>query len=181
MQKKTANPSAISDEYRAEHSGTFAQIPNKLMQVKTKASCEGGGTGQEFTRNLLIPGDGPGNKWYDPYSHGTWIQLSLKSPRVVSMFGLKSANDCPERDPSHFSFYGVTDNGEKILLSSAYSVEFEERYLWKLFSTNNTQAFKTYFLDITANLNVAKQDNWGSGTQLAEISLYEQSVTFKED
>jgi len=181
MQKKTANPSGITDEYRAEHGGAFSQIPNKLMQVKTKNSCEGGGTGQEFTRNLLIPGDGPGNKWYDHVSHGTWIQLSLKSPRVVSMFGLKSANDCPERDPSCFSFYGVADNGEKILLYTAYDVEFEERYLWKMFSVNNTQAFKTYFLDITANLNVTKKDNWGSGTQLAEISLYEQSVSLKED
>jgi len=173
----------VTDEGKAQHQprAAFSQIPNKYLQVKTKASCEGGGTGQEFTKNLLIPGDGPGNKWYDPYSHGTWIQVSLKSPRVVSMYGLKSANDCPERDPHYFSFYGVKDNGEKVLLDTAHAVEFEERYMLKFFSIGNTQAFKTYLLDITGNLSLGQNDNWGSGTQLAEMLLFEPTLSTKED
>jgi len=172
-----------TDEGKAQqgHRGAFSQIPTKYLQVKTKASCEGGGTGQEFTRNLLIPGDGAGNKWYDPYSHGTWIQVTSKSPRVVSMYGIKSANDCPERDPHHFSFYGVKDNGEKVLLDTVYGLEFEERYMWKFFNIGNTQAFRTYLLDITANLSLGTKDNWGSGTQLSEITLFESTISTKED
>jgi len=166
-----------TEEPKTQPMGVLSQIPSVFLQVSTKASCEGGGTGQEFTRNLLVPGNGEGNKWYDPYSHGTWIKVSLKSPRAVTMFGLKSANDCPDRDPYNFSFYGVKENGEKILLETINALEFEDRYQFKFFSINNTEAFSTYLLDVTANLNVAQRNNWGTGTQLAEISLFEQTIS----
>lgn len=180
MEKQTDNPQESRPDYR---SGVLSKINTKFFrEVKAKSSIEGGETGEEFTGNLLVPGDSPGNKWYDPYNHATWIELNLTSPREVAMFGLKSANDCPERDPSFFSFYGITETGQKYLLYSASEVEFEERYQWKMFIFNNiseVRAFSTYFLDIGKNKNFDQEGNWGSGTQLAEICLYEPSRTSK--
>jgi len=54
------------------------QIHPDELTVDVKNCCQGGGTGEEFKENLLIPGDSAGNKWYDPNPSETWIKLILE-------------------------------------------------------------------------------------------------------
>jgi len=100
----------------------------------------------------------------------------------VTTFGLKSANDCPDRDPSNLKLFGITGYGEKRLLHSIEGLIFEDRFLWKYIQTNNDQAFSQYEILITANVMYATTGSWGSGTQLAEVMLLEIGKNnFKDD
>ena len=79
------------------------QIEPSILSVEASHTVPGGGgTGQEYPKNLLIPGNTPGNKWYTDYKGSPSINLSFKEGvpiPIVKMYGWKSANDCPERDP----------------------------------------------------------------------------------
>ena len=67
--------------------------------ISAQHSVEGGGTGREFPRNLLSPGEEPWNKWYQAQAKNSWVAIELPSATEVVGFGFKSATDCPWRDP----------------------------------------------------------------------------------
>jgi len=64
----------------------------------------GGGTKKECAENLVKPGQENWNKWYLNTSNSSWIQFIFKEKLLIRGFGLKSANDCPERDPVEVNF-----------------------------------------------------------------------------
>ena len=109
-------------------------IDPKDWEVSVRGCCGGGGTGLEFYPNLKKPGNDYGNKWLDSISSETWIKAVFndkKTGQFVRMISLKSANDCPERDPAKIEFYGKTfenKNKDFELLSEEDDVVFEDRY-----------------------------------------------------
>ena len=179
MEKKILN---TTDSFRAEYSSSFSEIPQKNISVNVRSTAHnGGGTGKEFPKNLLVPGNDYGNKWYDPYEGQSWIELTLNNSKRVTMYGIKSANDCPERDPYDILLYGINKSNEKVLLNEVYGLKFEERFMWKFFMIPNYQSFGKYRLEISSNRNFAEKKNWGTGTQLSEISLFETVETLRDD
>ena len=153
-------------------------INPKEWTVSTYRSCEGGGTGLEFTTNLQVPGDGCGNKWYDPSSGETWIQCDFKDKKKghkVRIIALKSANDCPERDPSKIVFYGKSLNQKSsdwVELSIEEGIEWQDRYEFQSFYIPH-DTYTSIKIVIKENKIFTKEKHWGSGTQLCEVVLYE--------
>ncbi len=92
--------------------GAPALLPLHLIRSLTVSWCiNGGGTGREFFRNLLTPGEEPWNKWVDPAgaSRPSWAQLEFSGPVTLTGYKLQSANDFPARDPSRWAVLGTTD------------------------------------------------------------------------
>lgn len=147
-------------------------IDPSLWTVSVYRSVEGGGTGQEFYTNLQKPGDGPGNKWYDCQSGETWIQADFKKPQPIKMIGLKSANDCPERDPAHIIIQAKNENDKEWKnIEEIDDLEFSSRY-----EQQDIFIFPDYYISIRIlikkNKSFQKYNHWGTGTQLAEFILF---------
>jgi hypothetical protein len=149
------------------------RIESENWAVEVYRSVEGGGTGQEFTGNLKINVDGPGNKWYDCWSGPTWIKGSFKEPKRIRKIVLQSANDCPERDPYNILFY-KNDEKEENLLASYQHVTFKDRYLKKEFIVDSVEPVETIKIVFEENKSFHDSGNWGSGTQLAQVIFYYQ-------
>ena len=59
-----------------------------------------GGTRREYPINLIKSGTEPWNKWFQYSHHKPWAMLKSKQGIwTFRGFGIKSANDCPHRDP----------------------------------------------------------------------------------
>jgi len=64
------------------------------------SAANGGGTRGEYPINLIKSGTEPWNKWFQYSHHKPWAMLKSKQDTwKIKGFGLKSANDCPHRDP----------------------------------------------------------------------------------
>ena len=75
-----------------------------LNEDNTDVECshfaKGGGTGREYPINLIRKGTEAWNKWFQFESEKTWAMLKSKQGIwTFRGFGIKSANDCPHRDP----------------------------------------------------------------------------------
>lgn len=148
------------------------KISTDLWTVSVLRSVEGGGTGQEFYTNLQVPGDGPGNKWYDCSYGTTWIQGDFKECQRVRMISLKSANDCPERDPYKIQIEAIKkDKNAFELVDEFDDIEFSNRYEFIDFMIP-CDYYKTIRINIVLNKSMKLNNNWGSGTQLAELVFY---------
>jgi hypothetical protein len=141
--------------------------------VTAYRSVEGGGTGIEFTDNLRIEHESPGNKWYDCCEGETWIEATFDKPRRIKFFQLKSANDCPERDPYSFSVQ-VRNNldSEFITINKFNAIKFSDRFQCLDFKIDTVEPVTAFRITIHSNRSLAECDNWGSGTQLAQIRFY---------
>lgn len=148
-------------------------IPTSEWSVSVYRSCEGGGTGQEFYTNLQVPGDSPGNKWYDYCSGETWIQADFKEPKNIRMLTLKSANDCPERDPAKISVMVKYEKSSEFeVIDVIDDIVFSTRYEVQEFHLCPDSKIKTIRLQINLNKSMKDSSNWGSGTQLSECNFY---------
>jgi len=99
---------------------------------------------------LLIPGSTPGNKWYDSELEETWIRLDFSFPVNIRKYELKSANDCPHRDPANFALCGLEP--EREYLHEVSNFVFKKRYQWKTFNLlDHNKYFSSYELAIAAN------------------------------
>ncbi len=78
-----------------------------VSSIRATGDCCGGGTGREFVENLLNPGEESWNKWFFHLDARATVTLALAMPVVISDVGLKSANDCPHRDPVDFDLLGL--------------------------------------------------------------------------
>jgi len=146
--------------------------PSK-MSVEVSYCCQGGGTGREFAKNLLIPGDAGWNKWYGATSGKQWIIVKIGKPKYIRCYGLKSANDCDNRDPCSWDVYGKTLDGNWELIDQKTNVLFDSRYQFKYFPINPYFEMTEIKIDINENRSLREKGHWGDGTQLAEVSLFE--------
>lgn len=90
-------------------------FPSPLIQISlseesTEVSAHhfdknGGGTGQEWPWKCLYNNQGPGDKWITDAGGRGWLKYKFKKPLMIRGYGLKSANDCPNRDPKHFELW----------------------------------------------------------------------------
>lgn len=144
--------------------------------VSAYRSVDGGGTGQEFTANLKIEGDSPGNKWYDCNSGETWIQADFWEPKQVQLIEIKSGNDCQERDPYCISLqYKYNRDDEFMTYNTINQIIFPQRYQWKEFRVNFIEQVIAIRLLIHKNKSYNDSGSWGSGTQLCELVFKEYS------
>jgi len=127
------------------------------------------GTGTITTRDANGAGeagtmafDGDANtKWLDPNGWSgpaptdedpSWAQVDFDMPVAVSVLGLTSANDGPERDPENFNVQGSNDGGTTwVTVGTWLGESFDERFERKLFNFDNTLAFSSYRFNVTKN------------------------------
>jgi predicted nucleic acid-binding protein len=140
------------------------------------------GSGTITARNRIGDGEAetmafdnnPETKWLDHNDWGgaptaenpSWAQVDFDMPVAVSVLGLTSANDGPERDPENFNVQGSNDGGTTwVTVGTWVGESFDERFERKLFNFDNTLAFSSYRFNITKN----KGDN--TLMQIAEIEF----------
>lgn len=149
---------------------------NRLSECDLKVSAfrdvRGGGTGEEFVENLTKDGDRPGNKWYDGSAGETWIQADFNTPTRIVFLQLKSANDCPERDPYHVTFYVKKNKEEFKKIMTFDNLIWEKRYQLQDFNVDSLEEVDTFKIVIHKNRSFALKNNWESGTQLAQVIFY---------
>jgi hypothetical protein len=152
----------------------LSRLNSDDWEVSAYRDVNGGGTGEEFVENLKKDGDSPGNKWYDCWSGETWIQADFKTPRRILFIQLKSANDCPERDPWKISFYIKTckEDLDFTKIASYDNLFWKQRYQLLDFNFDTREEVEVLKILIESNRSYATQNHWGSGTQLAQIMLY---------
>ena len=112
----------------------------------------------------------PQSKWLDNTAipsaeEPSWIEIDLPDPQAVTMLGLVSANDAPDRDPENFALQASHDGSEWFTLGSWAGVSFEQRFERQVFPLSNLLGFQHYRLNITKN----KGDT--NLMQVAEIEL----------
>jgi hypothetical protein len=151
----------------------FLKLNCDEWDVSACDSVEGGGTGLEFTSNLKKDGQEDWNKWYDANSGETWIEATFPTALRIKAFQLKSANDCPGRDP-----YEITvsvrrpDSQEWEQLHNQSSIFFDNRFENKLFVVDTQSEVSAFRVTINRNLAEATGNFEPSGTQLAQFTLY---------
>jgi hypothetical protein len=97
----------------------------------------------------------------------TWIQFDLDKPALVTGYGIVSANDFPERDPSTWEFQGWDETAGEWVILDYYEDEPEwlERFELIEYYFNNTELYSSYRLNILAA--------HGAGIiQIAELEIY---------
>ena len=151
------------------------KITSEEWSVYSYRSVEGGGTGEEFTENLQKDGDSPGNKWYDCCSGETWIEAVFHEPQIIKLLQLKSANDCPDRDPYNITFEVKEKPDEKFTSLGNFTVEFENRYEIKNFFVDTIEPVKIFRITINENRGKALNGSWNDGTQLAQVIFYKKN------
>jgi hypothetical protein len=159
-------------EPHEHHGGAYTELVPSTLKVEVSSTVDGGGTGKEHPINLLIPGNDPGNKWYTGNGGEQWIRVILPEPKAIKLYGLKSANDVEDRDPSSWEALGKTVGGEWEVFHQVSGVKFDHRYQFKYFAVSPKSEYTQVQFNIKKNLSVEKGGNWGSGTQLAEVSLF---------
>lgn len=159
-----------------EYESPASQMPRKLntnlWTVSAEGSVNGGGTGLEFVENLQKEGTDYGNKWYDARTCSTWIQADLKEPKIIKMFELMSANDCPERDPYDINVVVTYENGKEDKIFEENGLNFESRFEKQQFYINCDQKIVKFRVNISKNKSLNDLGHWGTGTQLNEFVLY---------
>jgi hypothetical protein len=105
-----------------------------IRKLTAAGDINGGGTGREHLRNLLLDGTEPWNKWLHPHASSSWVQAELESPAVLARYALCSANDCPERDPARWRLLGRrAADGVWGELHAVPSCPFVGRWQWVSF------------------------------------------------
>jgi hypothetical protein len=154
-----------------------ANDPYVLIKPETEWTVEvrgtvsnGGGTGQEYPKCLYEDNETPGSKWLDTHSGETWVKATFQEPQPVYLILIKSANDCPTRDPYKIVIYG--DDKE---IGTWDNLEFEKRFETKSFFLDDIRPVKSLKLSIVKNKNFHSNGSWGDGTQIAQIKFLKLS------
>ena len=141
-----------------------------LNEQNTEVQCShyfehGGGTGKEYPDNLIKSGTECWNKWYQGDHHKPWAMLKSKQGSwKIRGFGLKSANDCPYRDPGSVRVFAHdTSTNQWVHISTVEELEFsEERWCLYKFALPQIQTCAILF----------EFCNESHEMQLGQITLY---------
>jgi hypothetical protein len=80
--------------------------------------------------------------------------MDFKKTLVLNAIGLKSANDCPDRDPANFIIYGTVD-GEEITLKEVQGESFSDRFETKIYYFDNGKSVSVTGI----HLKITKTEN----------------------
>lgn len=138
----------------------------------------GGGTGIEFLDNLKNSSIDPGDKWFHPDATSSWVQADISAPRVrITAYGLCSANDCPDRDPSFWILRGLKEDGEWVTLhevaKDSEESMFVSRHQWLWFPVDPAV---TDIPLVGVRLELLGVRAPGNGLQLAHFHLMGHDV-----
>lgn len=105
-------------------------------------------------------------KWLARSATG-WVQYQFANDAAwaIDQYALTSGADEPTRDPKNWILKGSNDGSTWVNLDTRSNESFADRTVRKLYSFNNSVAYKYYRLDISAN-------NGATLLQLAELELY---------
>lgn len=119
----------------------------------------GQGSAQAFDIN-------PGTKWLAGEQNG-WLQYDLGPfiRQTVRRYAITSANDVTNRDPVAWQFLASNDGAAWVTLDTQANQFFSYRYQTLTYPISNTNLYRFYRLNITAN-------NGDAGSlQLSELAL----------
>jgi len=131
---------------------TFVPPPPDLIKlVGGKLSVlrdNNGGPDNGEGSKKVIDGDDH-TKYLCEFQGRVWMKFELNTPEVSSVYTLTSANDAEDRDPRAWVFEGSNDDVNWDELDRRFNFFFEDRYQLKVFSFQNTTAYKYYRIDIS--------------------------------
>mmetsp|Transcript_6197 Transcript_6197/g.22032 ORF Transcript_6197/g.22032 Transcript_6197/m.22032 type:complete len:269 (-) Transcript_6197:62-868(-) len=135
----------------------------------------GGGTGLEFARNLLVDGNEGWNKWFAHPTTTAWIKLGVRRvegapPSRLVGYAVKSANDCPGRDPTEWQLLADGEEVHRVGGADGDSFSFTRRYEWRFFELPAGPALPN---EVVMNIS---RNRSGGGLQMAQISLFEEML-----
>ncbi len=101
-----------------------------------------------------------------------WLQYQFNDGKayVANQYKITSAKDKPEADPKNWQIQGSNDNQNWTTLDTRTNQTFAQRGITQSYDLNNTQAYRYYRLNITAN-NGASSFFSTSNLQIAEFQL----------
>jgi predicted alpha-1,2-mannosidase len=140
---------------------THQAIDPGLMKDVDEVTASGENPPNEVARNLIDRS--LSTKWLTFADHG-WVQFRFTDPVAVDDYALSSANDSPGRDPRDWTLQGSQDGHSWTTLDTRAGEDFADRFKTREFSFSNSQAYRYYRLDISAN-------HGDSATQLSEVQL----------
>jgi alpha-L-fucosidase 2 len=111
-------------------------------------------------------------KWYNAGAAPTgWLQFKHGGGAAwaISQYSLTSANDVPARDPRDWQLQGSNDGSGWTALDTRSGETFSSRFQTKNYAFANTNAYRHYRLNITAN-------GGDAGLQLSEFTLGSSGV-----
>jgi len=96
-----------------------------------------------------------------------WVQYAFPEGQrhAITAYSIRTANDAPERDPSHWKLLGSDDEKDFEVVDERDKQKFRGRFQKRVFEVSKPKAFRIYRLDIVRNASA------GPKTQLSEIEL----------
>ena len=84
------------------------------------------------------------------YSGDLWWQLDFYEPVILGAYTFTSANDVPDRDPKNWKLEGSMDGETWTLLDERSDEVFEERFMTKTYTFENSTAYRFYRVSVTS-------------------------------
>ena len=110
-------------------------------------------------------------KWlvYEGVEESVWVQIALPVSHVLTKYGITSANDAPERDPSSWSLAASNDGVYFVTLDQQVGVTWDSREERRVFTVPNSAAFSMFRFEFHSVRDAATANS----LQIDYISLYE--------
>jgi hypothetical protein len=138
--------------------------PPNIAQNGTVTASNAGIAPEDMTK--AFDHDGL-TKWFVFANQMPWIayQFAAGTTHVVTSYGIASANDFAERDPTAWQLQGSNDGTTWTTLDTRTAQTFPNRFQTTIYAIANQTAYQRYRLQITAT-------NGSPDVQLAEILLF---------
>ncbi|MFB5946839.1 PKD domain-containing protein [Albibacterium profundi] len=83
------------------------------------------------------------------YVGDLWYQLEYFQPQVIGAYTFTSANDAQQRDPKNWTLQASNDGEEWVVLDTRTDEVFEDRFMTRIFTFDNTEAYLFYRVYVT--------------------------------
>jgi predicted alpha-1,2-mannosidase len=149
----------------SDSTGIPGNVTDRVVDVAANSEYVESG---EVKENLV---DGNVSSKWLTFTPTGWVRFTFAEPVAVQRYAMSSANDAPERDPKNWTLRASNDGAAWTTIDTRAGEVFAERFQTKTYDTANTEAFRFYQLDISANaggVNIV---------QLAEVQFSDGSTT----
>lgn len=146
-----------------DSTGIPGNVTDHVVEVAANSEHVDAG---EVKENLV---DGNVSSKWLAFDERGWARFTFAEPVAVKRYALSSANDEPGRDPRDWTLRASHDGSAWTTLDTRAGEVFAERFQTKVYEFANTEAFRFYQLDITAN-------GGADALQLAEVQFSDGST-----
>src|SRR5690606_11950840 len=84
------------------------------------------------------------------YAGDLWFQLEYFQPQVIGAYTFTSANDASQRDPKNWTLQASNDGEDWVVLDTQTDQVFEDRFMTRIFTIDNTDAYLFYRVYVTS-------------------------------